>query len=497
MSTHVSTTPFGRRTLTYAQLNGQATARSRNPDIAVHKWAVFRDICAARPRLHVSERALAVLDALLSFHPETALTGNDLVVFPSNQQLSLRAHGMAPATLRRHLAVLVEAGLIARRDSPNGKRYARKDARGGIEVAYGFDLSPLVVRATQFAAWADEIRAEARATKQLRERITLTRRDIAKMIAHGQEQGIPLPSSQAPACDWNAVHALFRCILTRIPRTATSQTLKPLADELGTLAHELTIILEEHAQSACLSANESHSERHKQNSESDFYSESETASEKKPCHPSPPLVAVSATCSREMLSRGSINHRQHSDPLPSQPFHRPKAPPAACQLDRKTSAQSRTLLDTGMSLFRVGHAAETRYSPSFIKGLCRELSRYSRHDITSWGDLLDAVALVRPFLGISPSAWDSARSAMGEIDAAIVVACILERSDVIANPGGYLRNLAARATIGAFSVGPMLAALIKGQNSPIAPSNPIKSETRAKHQNFFRMDDYTECANIV
>ena len=64
------------------------------------------------------------------------------MVFPSNDQLSLRAHGMAPATLRRHLAVLVHCGLLIRRDSPNGKRYARKGQGGTIESAFGFDLMP-------------------------------------------------------------------------------------------------------------------------------------------------------------------------------------------------------------------------------------------------------------------------------------------------------------------------------------------------------------------
>ena len=32
---------------------------------------IFRAISAAKARLGVSERALAVLDALLTFHPET------------------------------------------------------------------------------------------------------------------------------------------------------------------------------------------------------------------------------------------------------------------------------------------------------------------------------------------------------------------------------------------------------------------------------------------
>jgi replication initiation protein RepC len=88
---------------------------------------------------------------LLSFHPETDLSGeDDLIVFPSSAQLALRAHGMPPATLRRHVTVLVECGLIVRRDSPNGKRYARKGQGSAIEQAFGFDLTPLLARAAEF-----------------------------------------------------------------------------------------------------------------------------------------------------------------------------------------------------------------------------------------------------------------------------------------------------------------------------------------------------------
>ena len=191
MQSHVSTTPFGRRPLTLAHVATQAIAKARPPEKAVHKWQVFRAICTSRARVGASERALAVLDALLSFHPETTLSGDGLIVFPSNQQLALRAHGMAPATLRRHLAALVDCGLIIRRDSPNGKRFARKGQGGAIEMAFGFDLSPLVARAEEFEAWAEEVRAEERALRLVRERITLCRRDIAKMIATGIEEGVP------------------------------------------------------------------------------------------------------------------------------------------------------------------------------------------------------------------------------------------------------------------------------------------------------------------
>lgn len=82
------------------------------------------------------------------------------MVFPSNIQLSIRAHGIAEATLRRHLALLVEAGLIIRKDSANGKRYARKDEDGSIEHAFGFDISPLLMRAEELACLAQKVAAE-------------------------------------------------------------------------------------------------------------------------------------------------------------------------------------------------------------------------------------------------------------------------------------------------------------------------------------------------
>src|SRR6516164_5028081 len=136
MEPHLSTTPFGRRTLTLAHVASQVVANARPPEKAAHKWNVFRAICTAKARVGVSERALAVLNALLTFHPETVLSGERLIVFPSNAQLALRAHGMSPATLRRHLAMLVDAGVIVRRDSPNGKRYARRDRAGELEFAF-------------------------------------------------------------------------------------------------------------------------------------------------------------------------------------------------------------------------------------------------------------------------------------------------------------------------------------------------------------------------
>jgi len=217
MQSRQPTTPFGRRSLTLVHVAAQMAASARQPDKVVHKWRIFRAICTARPALCVSERSLAVLNALLSFHPETTLAAeDDLIVFPSNEQLCLRTHGMPPSTLRRQLAALVDAGLIVRRDSPNGKRYARKGRGGEITLAFGFDLSPLAARAEEFERMAEEIEAEARAVRLAKERITLCRRDIAKMIATGVEEDVPTRRAGQGPASWQEVHAAFRGLVEGI-----------------------------------------------------------------------------------------------------------------------------------------------------------------------------------------------------------------------------------------------------------------------------------------
>ena len=403
MQSHPPTTPFGRRSLALAHVASQMVATARPPEKVVHKWKIYQAICAARPRLGVSERSLSVLNALLTFHPETALTGEeDLIVFPSNHLLSLRAHGMPASTLRRHLAVLVDAGLVVRRDSPNGKRYARKDGTGEIELAFGFDLSPLVVRSEEFESLAAAVETEARALKLVRERITLCRRDIAKMIATGIEEGVPTRRGGQGPADWQEVHAAFRAIVDQIPRTATQQQLEPIAEELSQLADDVLNLLETHIKSENLSANESHIERHIQNS-----------------NPNPSIDL------EPVLQEGRAARAE------------PKPQPSS--------------------------AAEGSYPLGMVLNACPDIVDYAKGGISSWRDFLATAAVVRSMLGISPSAWEEAQTVMGEMQAAVVVACILQRGTAIRSAGGYLRGLTRKAEAGEFSLGPILMSQINSR----------------------------------
>ncbi|KAA8609410.1 plasmid replication protein RepC [Salipiger aestuarii] len=177
-------TPFGRP----VKAAPLPPSRMSPPDCSpVDKWQLLRELGQARRRYGLSDRDLSVLQALLSFHPETKLGGSaPLVVHPSNAAICERAHGMPCSTMRRHLARLVDAGLLVRRDSPNGKRYARRIA--GSKIAFGFDLTPLLVRAAEIGMAAADVRAAAARIAALRETVSLMRRDLAGLAVFGKDR---------------------------------------------------------------------------------------------------------------------------------------------------------------------------------------------------------------------------------------------------------------------------------------------------------------------
>ncbi|NBZ89220.1 helix-turn-helix domain-containing protein [Stagnihabitans tardus] len=107
-------------------------------------YELLAPVKVLRKELGLTPNDIAVLTALISFAPRdkaqpTALT----IVFPSNEVLSERANGLDERTIRRCIARLVSAGLIARKTSANRKRFPLRFG-GAIRDAFGFDLLPLV-----------------------------------------------------------------------------------------------------------------------------------------------------------------------------------------------------------------------------------------------------------------------------------------------------------------------------------------------------------------
>ncbi|EJN00446.1 plasmid replication protein RepC [Phyllobacterium sp. YR531] len=416
------TTPFGRRALSLGMLATQASAKEVDSEASIDKWKLFRNLCEARLSLGISDRALVVLNALLTFYPQAELREeHGLVVFPSNVQLSLRSHGMAPATLRRHLSALVEAGLIFRKDSPNGKRYLRKTRTGEGGEAFGFSLAPLVARESEFEALAAEVRAERLQLKLLKERVTLLRRNIVKLIELGFEQ--------LPHLDWNDHYERFRAVIGSLPRQAIALDLEPVIDGLECIEIEVLSLLENKINSQKTSANESQSERHKHNSNTHNYTELELGIEK--------------TQGRKVVLN-EMGEADRSESLSK----------TVSTMPDRAGAQS---LADDMKPVPLG----------LVRQACPEIEAYATNGITTWSDLMGAAVVVRSMLGVSPSAYEEACDILGQENAAVVVACILERAAQISSAGGYLRSLTDKAAKGEFSVWPMLLAQLRANGTHV------------------------------
>jgi replication initiation protein RepC len=393
------TTPFGRRPMTLALVKDQLKTGTPNARTIADKWKVFRDVCEARDRLGLQDRTLAVLHALLSFYPQADLSGDrDLVVFPSNAQLSIRAHGIAGTTLRRHLGILVDVGLIQRRDSPNGKRYARRNKQGEIADAFGFSSSPLVTRAGELAKIAQEVSEENVAFKRAKEALTLCRRDVRKLISAAMEEGAD--------GNWSAIETMYVELVERLPRAPRRDVVDAVLDEMRLLRSEILNLLENQLIVEKSDGNDIHDGCHIQNSKPESTNELEPSSGKE----------------------------------------------QARDVDQKPRAKV-----IGLKTYPLG----------MVLKACPQIADYtSGGKIEGWRDLMSAAVVVRSMLGVSPSAYQEACEVMEPENAAIAIACILERSEHINSPGGYLRDLTRKAARDEFGLGPMLMAALKANARP-------------------------------
>lgn len=417
------TTPFGGRGLSYGMVKGHQYAENCPDKAEAGKWQILRDLTIARHHFAISDRAVTVLSALLSFFPDDLLTAReDLLVFPSNAELMRRAHGISEATLRRSLHQLVESGLLLRRDSPNGKRYARRHADGTIAKAFGFDLKPLLGRALEIRHASADIRAQKQAYVALREDVTLLRRDIRKLLALAMEDGL------TPA--WAAITARFLPLDGSSNRGATATELQDLQRDLQQVRAEATKLLKMNDLSEIMNGNDLQNERHKHESNQTPPSDFELAD--------------------EILNRGDPEANPSEAAVDGSEDFAPVGAAGILRARRKTDAAPPTR-----------KPGRSKVPLDLVLRACPDIRGYAKQDIRSWHDLAAAAALVRSVLGVSPDAWAEAEASMGIENAATTIAFILQKAEQIRSPGGYLRSLSERAQNGGYSPAPVIEALLR------------------------------------
>lgn len=396
-------TPF-RRPINAAILHYQAAAQQDLPPSGVNKWEALRELAAARIAFGLSDRDLSVLQALVSFHQATIVGGNhsETVVHPSNKAICERLNGMPCSTMRRHLANLVQTGFVVRRDSPNGKRYARR--YGDEKIAFGFDLAPLAQRFVEVCEAAEAVRAAEERYKRLRSTVSLMRRDLAGLVDYGR-------SLRPDRAIWDQASDLCALTARDLRRKLDFAELQQIESALSEALNAIRDLLEP-VQSQDMSINDVTNEQHYQNSNKDSY-DFEPRLEK------------------------AQGEGRASDP--------------ATALVAEGSTDEPVSVDNNLPRIPLG----------LVLTACSEYRTYAERPVRHWHDLVRVADVIRPMMGVSPSAWDEAKQYMGPEEASVVILAMLERFGDIRSPGGYLRSLSAKAALGEFSCGPMIMALMR------------------------------------
>jgi replication initiation protein RepC len=117
---------------------------------SAEKQDLFDTARMAARVLGLPPTARFVLDQLCGVYNGEPIEGR-ILVWPSNEFIGERT-GIPERSIRFALARLIEEGVIVSKDSPNGKRFAQRSPSGQIIRAFGFDLSPLLARRSEFVA---------------------------------------------------------------------------------------------------------------------------------------------------------------------------------------------------------------------------------------------------------------------------------------------------------------------------------------------------------
>jgi replication initiation protein RepC len=305
--------------------------------------------------------------------------------------------GVTETQARRINRHLVELGLIVMRDSPNAKRYGRRDARGRIVEGYGFDLSPIGARIDEFRAAAEAYRAERASIARLRRRATIARNSLRQTWQTHHEQRIEdlaLPALRAAA---EAASAGLRGVDAADALALAVQRLEAIAQTARqALEMALTHGSSAGSDSVEMSGRPDKNVRHITTTTEDL-------------NP-PDTVMASDRCSSE----------QHGATVPN-------------------------------TIARTDSGSVMKIRPDELIRIAPRLKPYLRRGSPSWPEIVDAADWLRHDLGISKPLWGDACVTMGREQAAIAVAIVSAKPIEYfrTTPGGYFRGMLAKARDGA------------------------------------------------
>jgi len=387
--------PTGFRRLTPGLMNADRAAESFDglPEGVTAHGQLLAALKAAAPRLGLATRLVHAVDWLFKFtQPQDWEREGRPIVWPS-ALLEQEALGLSETQAKRLNRCLIEAGLVTMKDSPNGKRYGRRDPRGRIVEAYGFDLSPLAARYEEFVGLAEEGRAEREAMGRLRRRATIARKGIVQVLETARDY-------ELTGEEWAALERGAAAITQTLKGLERLEVMEEGVVSLERRLHAARARLEmllENVKKTCLGVK----------NDPQQYTYNRTS------YPSQDTVIATKNSSKLMEPFGS----QNQEP---EPHGKPEK----------------------------GTVHGIR--PDELVRLAPRLKSYLLRPNPTWPEIIDAADWLRHDLDVSKSLWGDACLTMGRELAAVALAIVStkEPEHFRTSPGGYFHGMVTKAKAG-------------------------------------------------
>ncbi len=413
--------PTGRRKITVQELEAEVASPVATPPASLRQ--VRSAFKAGAHALGLPEAVVRFAFYLLGLTREVDWQGQDHdvppIAWPSDEEIRFR-FGIGRSRCTELKRALVDFGLARMRRSPNGKRYGKRcKETGRILYAWGFDLSPLAERTTEFERAAVELAARRAEGKQLRREISCLRNQVLALADLGIEQAGP-ESTEAEAGEWGTMAAQADTLWAERGDAWDPLALVPIAARLKAL----TLHARERAVAAAGVADEG-------------VQSGPVGPLYRPHH----RDTNPASISEEITTQGRVARPEadNGDDRDGQaPWRRPDMTAATKDgVSRGAPGQGREEAETALRGFPVTPALVLQIAPAF-----RDQVRSARPD---WPELVQAAWEVRAALGISQQAWGEACEVLGRRTATVAVAAIAAKQarGQVASPGGYLRAYVA------------------------------------------------------
>ncbi|WP_417712562.1 plasmid replication protein RepC [Roseibium aggregatum] len=358
------------------------------------------------PALGIDGTAYHVLDILLGLvQGDDFKAGRRPVVAISNQRLADYTR-KTTRTVTRCLKKLVEAGILAYRDSPTGRRFVYRGRAGEAEQAYGLDFTPACFNLEAFKQQADAFQRRLKAEQEAKRTVTRLSRAIADMAE----------------ADPAVFHDFFTNAQSVVKRDQV--TLAERAEMLRSLYEE------------ALALHEANSD--KSNDEMSCAGD---------IHVSPLFITTQTDSLRSNKERTCSNEQDTN-------LSADNGSAVEMALEREPCGGRTDLQPPKQQAARPagGKLPETNLdgvSIGLIRSACTQVQSEIGLSFSDWSRLCQAADHLRILIGLSPAGYQNAVERQGKFLAAACLVVVAEKAlrdpEQIASPGGYFRAMIDRA----------------------------------------------------